>query len=164
MLTDAEMSQLLMTFEECRGRHIDGKIGHRLPIRERLQYPAGLSSAAAPQLDHCDGWRKMLDDGSGMAAEESQLGTRQPIFRQQGDCFKQRRSQLIVQVHRRQFALADLAEAVAHCDGELAEAWPVTVCESIMLVLHAPKSGIDIGEVGPEPVAKRSAQQSSVCP
>ena len=33
-------------------------------------------------------WREMLDDGSGMAAEESQLGTRQPIFRQQGDRFK----------------------------------------------------------------------------
>src|SRR5574341_1485883 len=38
------------------------------------------------------------------------------------------------------------------------------VCGSIRLVLHAPKSGIDIRVVGPEPVAKRSAQQSGVCP
>src|SRR5262245_32919236 len=39
-----------------------------------------------------------------------------------------------------------------------------TVCEDIILDLHASKSGIDIGEVGPEPVAKRSPQQSGVCP
>ena len=63
----------------------------------------------------------MFDHGSGMATEESQLGTRQPIFRQQGDRFEQRRPQLIVQVHGGQFALADLAEAVAHRDGEFTE-------------------------------------------
>src|SRR6478609_2676383 len=39
-----------------------------------------------------------------------------------------------------------------------------TVCTRIMLILHAPKSGVDVGEVGPEPVAKRSAQQSGVRP
>src|SRR5205085_10647017 len=38
------------------------------------------------------------------------------------------------------------------------------VCESILSVLHTAKSGIDIGVVGPEPVAKRSAQQSHVRP
>src|SRR5215813_13282278 len=38
-----------------------------------------------------------------------------------------------------------------------------TVSERIILDLHAPKSGIDIGEVGPEPVAERSPQQSGVC-
>ena len=30
----------------------------------------------------------MLEHGSGMSAEEALLGTRQPIFRQQGDRFK----------------------------------------------------------------------------
>src|SRR5215831_4706900 len=39
-----------------------------------------------------------------------------------------------------------------------------TVSEGIILDLHAPKSGVDIGKVGPEPVAKRSPQQSGVCP
>ncbi len=110
-----------MALEERRRRHIDGKIGHRLPIRERFQYPAGLTAAAAPQLNHCHGGRKMFEHGSRMSAEDALFGAGQPIFGEQGDRFKQRRSQLIVQVHRRQFALANLPEAVAHCDGELSE-------------------------------------------
>src|SRR5256885_9613334 len=39
-----------------------------------------------------------------------------------------------------------------------------TGCNRIILILHAPESGIDIGVVVPEPVAKRSAQQSGVRP
>ena len=72
----AEMSQFLVALEESRCRHIDGKIGHGLPIRERFQYPAGLSAAAAPQLDHGHGWRKMFDawlrhGGGGVAARHA---------------------------------------------------------------------------------------------
>ena len=63
----------------------------------------------------------MFDHGSGMVAEQSQLGARQPVFRQQGNRFEQRRPHLIVQVDRRQFALGDLAEAVAYGDGEFTE-------------------------------------------
>jgi hypothetical protein len=58
-----------------------GKYRHRFPIRKRFQYPAGLSTTATPQLDHCYGGRKMFEHCSSMALEESQLGTRQPIFR-----------------------------------------------------------------------------------
>src|SRR5262249_26327383 len=48
-----------------------------------------------------------------------------------------------------------------------ANSWSVSVgmvCERLILDLHAPESGIHMGEVGPEPVAKRSAQQSGVRP
>src|SRR4029078_8124891 len=47
-----KMSQLLMALEEGRRRDIDGKIGDGLPVRKCFQYPAGLSTAATPQLDH----------------------------------------------------------------------------------------------------------------
>ena len=76
-----KMSQLLTALKERRRRDVNRKIGDGLSVRERFQYPAGLSAAATPQLDHGDRWREMLDDSAGMAIEESQLGTRQPIFR-----------------------------------------------------------------------------------
>src|SRR6185295_7673174 len=81
----ADVSQFLMAFEEGRSGYVDGEIGHRLSIGECFQYPASLSAAATPQLDHCDGRRKMFNYVSGMAAEEALLGTSQPIFGWQSD-------------------------------------------------------------------------------
>src|SRR3977135_3650797 len=57
----ADISQFLVALEESRRRNVNWEIRHRLPIRERFQYPAGLSTAATPQLDHCDGGRKMFE-------------------------------------------------------------------------------------------------------
>src|SRR5712692_11301971 len=93
----ADVSQFLVAFDEGRRGYIDGEIGHWLSIGERFQYPASFSAAATPQLDHCHGRWKMFEHVSGMAAEEALLGTGQPIFGWQGDRFKQRCSQLIVQ-------------------------------------------------------------------
>jgi hypothetical protein len=70
----------LVTFDKGRSGYVDRKIGHRLSIGERFQYPASLSAAATPQLDHCHGRWKMFEHVSGMTAEEALLGTGQPIF------------------------------------------------------------------------------------
>src|ERR1700704_357670 len=64
----AEISQFLVALEESRRRNVNGKIRPRFPIRERFQYPAGLSATATPQLDHCNGRWKMLEYVSGMTA------------------------------------------------------------------------------------------------
>src|SRR5262245_43365506 len=49
-----KLSKFLMALEERRRRDIDRKIGDWLPVSQCFQYPAGFSTAAAPQLDHRD--------------------------------------------------------------------------------------------------------------
>src|SRR4249920_22111 len=76
----ADISQFLVAFDEGRRGYVDGEISHWFSTGERFQYPASLSAAATPQLDHCDGRWKMFKYVSGMATEEAFLGTGQPIF------------------------------------------------------------------------------------
>jgi hypothetical protein len=73
----------------------------------------------------------MFEHVSGMAAEEALLGTGQPIFGQQGDRFKQRRSQLIIQVHRGKLTLANLPEALPHRTGEFSDCFSLSNLSSL---------------------------------
>ena len=89
-----------------RARDVDGVIRGGLSSRQCFQDQARLAAAAAAQLDHAAAGRQIRHPAIGVATEQAGIGARQPILRQHTDYLEQRRTNLVIQVLRRQDALS----------------------------------------------------------
>ena len=128
-----------------------------LTAAERLQQPARFLAATAAQFGHDPGILEPVDDVDGVAPEKPLVGARQAVFREHADDFKQCGADVVVQVFRREFFLAEVGKPGTDVGGELVQRVGIDSVgqhKSLRSVLDTTKSGIRVLEMGLKPVAE----------
>ena len=114
-----EAIELALGLDQGRARDVDRVVGGELPAPQRLEDPARVLRAAAPQLGDQDRGPEGANDLLRVVAQDAGAGAREAVLGKEADHLEERGPDRVVEVLRGQLLLLRLLQSRPDVGGEL---------------------------------------------